>query len=88
MHQEPFAGLERGALEHIVPDGEYGLGQRRRLCHRQPFRDRQRHSFRRHGELGIAAAIDQSADEIALLEPLRARAKGNHLAGDLEPEKV
>ena len=28
MHEQPLAGLEIAALEDIVPDGEYGLGQR------------------------------------------------------------
>ena len=55
--------FKRAALEHVVPDGEHGLGQRCGLGERQTLRHRQSYAFRRRRELGIAAAIDERADK-------------------------
>ncbi len=88
MHEQPLAGLERCPLEHIVPDGEHGLGQGGRLDESEALRHRQGGDFGRHGVFGIAAAIDERAYEIAVLEAGCAGTAGNDLARHLEPEKV
>ncbi len=88
MHQQPLAGLQGGAFEHVVPDGEDRLRQRRRLGESEALRHRQGGGLGRHGELGIAAAIDQRTDEIAVLEARRARTAANDFARDFETEQV
>ena len=77
-------GFKPAALEHIVPDGEEGLGQRGGLDHagragpagaRSPAR----------AVFGIAAAAHERADPVAELEARHAGAERYDLAGDLEP---
>ena len=76
------------ALEHVVPDGEDGLGQSGGFDHGKALRHRKRGCLGRHGEAGIAAAIDQRADVIAKLEPRRAGPKRRNNAGDFEAEQI
>ena len=88
MDEEPFAGLEPSALEHVVPDREDRLGQGGGLHGGQSVRDEQRGGFGRHRELGIAAAIGEGADEIAVLEARHVLADGDDGACDFEAEKI
>jgi hypothetical protein len=74
-----LAGLRAAALEEVGPDGEEGLGQGRRLDHREAGRHRQALALGRDAILGIAAAGDERADRLAL-----SRAPGDG-AGDFEP---
>ena len=88
MHEQPFAWLEAAALEYVVPDGEHGLGQRGCFDQREAVRHGQGGGFRRDGEFGIAAAIDQRADEIAVLEARRHRVpRANDLPATSSPRR-
>ena len=85
MDEEDLARLQPAALEHIGPDGEEGLRQRRRLDQvEQPFGTGRHCGAGATAVLGIAAAGDQRADLVALA-PARvpARQRGDR-PGDIE----
>ena len=88
MHQQGFAGFQRAAGEDIGPDGEIGLRDGRRLDRRQTGGDRQRVGFMHDAIVGVAAAGDQRRDPRAQRIAGRVRAPSDHLAGDLEAERV
>ena len=68
VDQEGFARFQAAPLEHVVPDGEVVLRQRRRLDQRQSVRHWQALRQRRHGVFRIAATGEQGAHGIARLE--------------------
>ena len=84
VHQEPFAGRQAPALEHVVPYREEGLGHRARVHHVEACRNGQRDGLLGNAVLGVAAAVDERAHLVAELPARDARADGCHLAGDLE----
>ncbi len=88
MHQQPFTRLKPGPLEDVVPDREHGLGEGRGLGQRQSFRHRQRGGLGRGTELGVTAAANQRANEIARLEARGAGPQRDDLAGDFHAENI
>src|SRR5206468_7602701 len=87
VDEYPVAVGGKAALEQIDPDGEQGLGHRRGFDGRECGGDRKAGAHRCDAIFGIAAAADQSAD-LLTNQRVRARARGDHLAGDFEPEDV
>ena len=88
MHQQRFARLETAALEHIVPDGEDRLRQRRRLDHRETGGDGEGGAGRRDGEARIAAARHEGRHRIADSVTADACSQRRDRAGDLKAGKV
>ena len=89
MHEQRLARLQAAALEDVGPDGEEGLGERRRLDHGEAGRDGQgvglvrprsiRHSRRR------ARARRRASPSLKRVAPCAAR---HDLAGDLQAGDV
>ena len=87
MHQEALAAFEAAALDHVVPDGEEGLRDRRRFHHRQSAH-RQRVAFMREAIFGVAAADYQRHHAIAGFPALDAGPERHDLAGDFEARNI
>ena len=88
MDQDRLPGGEAPALEHIRPDGEECLGQRRRIDQVEPARDRQ--SLRR-GDIcifGIAATGDQCTQPVTDPPLPDAGATDDDRAGDFETGNI
>ena len=88
MDQEALARLQAPAIEHIGPDREERLGERRRPHGVVALGKGQTLRHRRAAILGIAPAGHQRAHGIADLPAGNALAKRNDLAGDLEAGDV
>ena len=88
MHQQDLALLQATALEHIVPDGEEGLRQRRGLGHREAGRHRQRVALVDEAILRVAAARCQRADRVADLPACNGGPDRGDLARHLQAGKI
>ena len=88
MDQCGFSRREPAALEHVVPDGEEGLGNCRGLDRRKPGRDGQRVAFMRDAIFAIAAANDQRHHLVAIFPARHFRSARDDVAGDLEAGNV
>ena len=88
LHQQRFARREARAVVDVRPDGEEGFRQRRGFQRREALRDRQRLHFRRHAELGVAAAVDERAHLVSHPEFGDGIAHGGNLAGNLQARQV
>ena len=69
---------ETRAAEHVLPDGEHVLRQRRGFVRAPVLRDRQHLLLRRDGVLGVAAARQQRAHRVAGLPARHALARRRH----------
>ena len=88
MHEEGFAFLEAAALEHVVPNGEEGLGQRGSFRIGEASRHGQDVTGGNTHIFGIAAAGRKRADLVADAPARFAVAEGRDFARDLEARQV
>ncbi len=79
---------ELGAVEHIRPNGIKGFRQRGRFDHGQALRHRQALRQRRRAILGIAAALHQRADHVALGEAAACQVAVDDLARHFQARQV
>ena len=88
MNQKRLAGLERAALEHVVPNRHQRLRDGASLQHRQSGRYRHRLRILCDAILRVAAAGHQRHDLVAKLVPDGASAEGYDFAGDFKARQI
>ena len=88
MNQKSLAGLERAALEDIMPHRHERLGQASRFGHAKPGRHPHARSLKRQRIFGIAPASGQRRHLVARLPARDALAKRGNLAPGLKPRDV
>ena len=88
MDQQRLAGLQRAALEHVVPDRHQRFRDGAGFLHRQRRRHRHRLGVLRDAILRVAAAGHQRHHLVADLVPVRAASDRDHFARDFKAGQV